>query len=387
MRASAQRALFIAACAVGLGTGIFFGSGQRLLETSAPGQLPHAGSSRLASPGSNGDLAPSGDSLVSRELLLRRSLAACETAALWQWLEQDPERDETRLAVVKELVDRLGWGAWERALAIGDPKLRERLGDAVLYEHAQRDPWKAFVEWQKHCDIFQSKEAGTGVIAECTVAAAAISADKVIEMLQQITQEEPQYEMGVEYAKDFDFRKVLDFLVNAEKQPYTETGRLMSEWAKRAPVEAAEWLAAHPEYLANEYREGEFSETLRAIAETEMNDSVRREALDAMARLTSEDQQRAWQYLGGSTDGKIQTSVLQTADLAGRREEFLLAALRETRTYDELDDSWRQVPLAERAQILAKVEQEWDEKEHSPVDAKSHGHWSRMVKQAWGIAP
>lgn len=387
MRASGQRALFIAACLVGLGTGVFLGSGQRLVDASVPGDLQDVGSARSASPGPSGDLVPASDSTVGREVLLRRNLAACETTALWHWLEQDPERDETRLAVVRELVDRLGWAAWTHALAIGDRKLRERLGDAILYEQARRDPWKAFAEWQAHREIFLSKEAGAGVIAECTLAAAAISADKVIEMFQQISQEEPQFEMGVEYAKDFDFRKVLDFLVTAEKQPYTEIGRLMPEWAKRAPVEAAEWLADHPEYLAKEYYEGAAGETLRAIAETEMDDSTRQEALEAMAKLRPEDQQQAWQSLGESSDGKIQASVLQTAELGGQREEFLRAALEETRTFDEIDTSWQQVPLAERVEILDKLQQEWAETERSAVDAKSQAHWLRVVKKSWGITP
>lgn len=393
MRASTEKIAFSTACAIALASGAFLGSGR--LRPMIQTAWPMAGSegsprkrSALEALVEKSALKASVGS-VPRAVLLRRTLSACETAALWQWLENDPEDVDgyIKFAVVQEIVDRLGWGAWQQAVGIGDPALRERLGSSILQEFARRDPWKAFSEWKKHREIFQNNQAGNGVIAACTSAAAAVSADRLIEMFQQIPLHESHEVMNVAFANDFDFRKVLDHLVTSGSQPFTVTGNLMPEWAKRSPVEAAEWLASHQDYLETEYREGEAGGTLRSIADAKMDETSRRRALDAMAGLKPEILDQAWRQVGESSDGKVSAQILASADLAGRREDYLRLVLMETRTEEHFDPSWKQVPLNERLQVLAAAEREWAEKEPLPVDAKARVRWEKRVKAAWGITP
>ncbi|WP_035614112.1 hypothetical protein [Haloferula sp. BvORR071] len=392
MKPATEKLVVALACAAALAAGTFPGSGrspqalQAAMTTDGPNLTPgqQGSGSALAKRESMDPITAPG----ARMILLRRTLAACTTDALWQWLEEEPKDGANiRGVVAEELIDRIGWRAWEQALAISDPGLRERMGDSILYAFACRDPWKALAEWQQHRDIFQSKHAGVGVISQCILASAAISADKTIEMFQQIPLEESQEMMVVAFAKDFDFRKVLDHLVTDGKQPYTAIEDLVPAWAERSPVEAAEWLAAHPEYLEKEYRESEVSGTLRAIARAELDEASRRRALEALATLKPEALDQAWFLIGDGSDGKLTASVLQSADITGQRDEYLRSALQDTRTAGKIDPSWEQVPLAERQQVLALVEQEWAQSKPSPVDAKARARWVKMVKSAWGIAP
>ena len=385
MKSSGQRILFTAACLAAIGAGVFLRSGREAggAVVEVPGNGPEAAATTAGAAGESKVISAT----ALREMMLRRSLAACETAALWKWLEADPQGDwDIRSAVIEELIDRLGWGAWEHALAIADPKARERVADSFISEFADRDPWKAYEEWQKHRDEFDP-EWGFGVIGHCTLAGAAVSADKLLDVFRQMTRPDSCDLMTVEYAKDFDFRKVADYLIGTDKQPYTLPQDLVREWAKREPEEAAAWLAAHPEYLAKDYRRRELQGTLKAIAETEMGEDSRRKALDAIGKADPEMLDRAWRYLGDGSDGKVSASILQSADFMGRREEYLRRALLDSRSAEKLDDSWDQVPLAERRQILAAAEQEWAQQRPTPVDAKARARWRKMVVAAWGIGP
>lgn len=388
MRPAYRKIFFAVACVAGLGGGVFMGrvqgvgnpaaiavSGSRL-QTSQPRMPEAAGETGV---GSTPD---------TRKLMLRRTLATCETAALWEWLGANPQGDRSICnEVLNELIDRLGWGAWDHALAVEDPKTREYVAERILCRFAQLDPWKAYAEWQEHRARFENPEWGAKVIAELTIAASATSADKLLEMFQCFPKDEPGGCMVVEFAKDFDFRKVLDQLMTTEKRPNTLAQDLAETWAERSPQEAAAWLGKHPGYFDEDYHEGEAHGILRAISQAEMSDESRREALGALANLSEEARDSAWQRLAEDNDGKVSAAFLHSADLAGRREDYLRQTLLDTRTAEELDDSWNLVPLAERRQILAAVEQEWADKRPTPVDAKSRARWREMVTTAWGISP
>ncbi|WP_367873958.1 hypothetical protein [Luteolibacter sp. Populi] len=390
MRAAHRNLLFAAACLAGLGAGVFLGGGREVgvaaaaVASSSNSRL-EAGVPQVLEAGAE---AKPGSVPVTRQLLLRRTLAACETAALWEWLGANPEGDGyITSSVISELIDRLGWGAWEHALAVGDPKTREKLAAQILAEFARRDPWKAYAEWQKHRAEFEDPEWGAGVIEHCTLAASAISADKLLEMFQQLPKPEAENMMVVEFAKDFDFRKVLDDMMTSGKRPYTLAENLVPKWAERSPEEAAAWLGEHPDYFKEDYHEAQASGVLKAIANAGMSDEARRKALGAMANLSDETLDQAWHFVTGNSDGKVSASVLQSAEMMGQREDYLRRLLLETRTEEELDGSWNQVPLGERREVLAAAEREWAEKNPMPLDAKSRAHWLKMVTTAWGISP
>jgi hypothetical protein len=388
VRAAYRKVLFAAACVAGLAGGVFMGRGQGV---GKPAPTAVSGSRLQTSPppmpGAAGETEV-GSTPDTRKLMLRRTLAACETTALWEWLAANPQGDGSiRYEVLSELIDRLGWRAWDHALAEEDPKTREHVAERILWKLAQQDPWKAYAEWQAHRADFENPEWGVQVIAECTLAASATSADKLLEMFQHFPKEEAGEIMVVEFAKDFDFRKVLDQLMTTEMRPNTLVQDLAGTWAERSPQEAAAWLGKHPGYFDEDYHEGEAHAILRAIAQAEMSDESRREALGTLANLSEEARDSAWQRLAEDNDGKVSAAFLHSADLAGRREDYLRQTLLDTRTAEELDESWNLVPLAERRQILAAAEQEWAEKRPTPVDAKSRAHWRQMVTTAWGISP
>lgn len=187
---------------------------------------------------------PAVEDPADRKLVLQRSIAACDTEALWEWLATLPKGQElARDLVLNELIDRLGWGAWQHVLGLESGKARDLVGESILMCLAERDPWKAYEEWQQHRGEFEHKIWGFGVIAECTEAAAAMSADQVLKVFGSIPREEADELMFVEYAPDFDFRKVLDHLVAGGPQPFTMTEDLLSSWAGRQPEEAAARLA------------------------------------------------------------------------------------------------------------------------------------------------
>ncbi|WP_367873956.1 hypothetical protein [Luteolibacter sp. Populi] len=386
MKPSGERILFAAACLAALGAGVFLRTGREAgrAVVAVLNNSPEAAVTTTARAAGESKVI---SATALREMMLRRSLAACETAALWKWLEADPQGDwDIRRAVIEELIDRLGWGAWGHALAIADPKARESLADSFISQFAGRDPWKAYEEWKKHRGEFDP-EWGVGVIGYCTLAGAAVSADKLLDVFRQVTRPDSCDGMKVEYAKDFDFRKVVDYIVGTDKQPYAFPQDLVREWAKREPEEAAAWLAAHPEYLAKDYRAGELRETLKAIAETEMGEESRRKALDAIGKADPEMLDRAWAYLGNGSGGKVSASILESADFMGRRDEYLRRVLLDSRSVEKLDDSWTLVPLAERREILRAAEVEWAEQRPTPVDAKARARWRKMVTGAWGIGP
>ena len=311
MRAAYRKLFFAAACVAGLAGGVFMG---RVQGVGNPAAIAVSGSrlqtSQLRMPGAAGETEV-GSAPDTRSQMLRRTLAVCETAALWEWLGSNPQGDRSiRLEVLNQLIDRLGWGAWEHALAVEDPKTRERVAESVLWRLTQQDPWKAYAEWQEHRVDFGNPEWGEQVIAECTIAASATSADKLLEMFQCFPKDEPGGTMVVEFAKDFDFRKVLDQLMTTEMRPNTLAQDLAETWAERSPQEAAAWLGKHPGYFDEDYHEGEAHGILRAISQAEMSDESRREALDARANLSEEARDSAWQRLAEDNERKVSAAFL-----------------------------------------------------------------------------
>jgi hypothetical protein len=323
---------------------------------------------------------------ADRRLILKRSIAACDTEALWNWLAGMPDvRIEAWGLVQDELIDRLGWGAWERARGMEPGKARDHVGEMLLMKLAERDPWKALEEWQKHHAEFDHKIWGFGVISECSKAAAGMSADQLLKVFASIPQKEANELMFVEYAPDFDFRKVLDHMASGGPQPYTMTEDMLPTWAKRDPEAAAEWLVAHPEYLQVEYQQTEAGETLSTLARMPMDDATRARVIEMAEGMPEEMVDLTWKNLASGTAGKLSPEILKSADLTGRREFYLEGALWDTRGLESMDESWSALPLEERRALFEQADQRWAREGSSPVETKARASWRSMVEEAWGI--
>ncbi|QJE94400.1 hypothetical protein [Luteolibacter luteus] len=378
--------LYLGACVACLAAGYSLGH-RGEPAAAAPGVVAKSGSRGKASGGSwtPADISAAKDE-ADRKLILKRSIAASDTEALWRWLASMPNvRIEAWGLVQDELIDRLGWGAWERARGMEAGKARDHVGEMLLMKLAEQDPWKALEEWQKHRSEFDHKIWGFGVISECSKAAAGISADQLLKVFASIPQKEANELMFVDYAPDFDFRKVLDHMASGGPQPYTMTEDMLPTWAKRDPEAAAEWLVAHPEYLQVEYQQTEAGETLGTLAKVPMDDATRARVLQMVEGMPEEMIDRTWKNLSSGTSGKLSPDILKSADLMDRRGFYLENVLWETRGLESIDESWSTLPLVERRELLDQADQRWAREGSSPVETKARASWRDMVEKAWGI--
>lgn len=319
---------------------------------------------------------------------MRRTAAKCETAALWDWLVSPAATDPRwRSVIISELVDRLGWRAFDIALDRDPDRDGGMLSGSLLWELGRRDPWKAYDLWKSHRAEFASERWGQGAVNKAIEAGALASAAKLVEVLQQMTADESESLMTVEFAEGFDFRSVLDFLAEADRQPVTVPQDLLPAWAEQSPVEAAAWLLEHPEFLKIEHQEYAANRLLKVIAAWDGPEAVRQEALDQLASMPGDYLNTAWRAIGESSGGKPDANTLESAGLMNRREDYLSRSLLETRTLDALDASWDQVPLEERRTALRNAEQIWAENQPTPVQARARERWKAMVSAAWGITP
>ncbi len=382
MNPAVRKFAFPGVCAGALAAGFVLGSQKSERHASIERTPDHARPARLSHSGHKSDTEP-----VSKSLMLRRTVARCDTDALWAWLEAgDTDCHDIEHAVVVELIDRLGWSALDRAFAFRDEETRERLSGLVLSVLAERDPWKALEEYQDHRGEFENPLWGEGVISQCTIAAAATSADKLIDIFRQMTREDSELLMTVPFSRNFDFGKVLDHLFATEAPPRIAIENLMPAWAERSPEDAANWLVTHPGYLDKEYQNHAAAAALKAMATADMEDGKRIKALEAMSSLPGKFLTDAWAGIASDSEGKITASVLQSADQMGVRESYLSGALLSTRGLDEIDPTWELVPLEERLEILERVDRQWAEETRTPVEVKARERWMKMVGTAWGMS-
>ncbi|QJE94388.1 hypothetical protein [Luteolibacter luteus] len=321
--------------------------------------------------------------LKDEDQQLRSILVRCETKALWDWLSANATLENHDFAMVLEvLTDRLGWQAFDQALAIQDEKLRSLLSERILGLFALKDPWKAFELFKRHRGEFADPEWGRPALEGCVFAAAGFSADKMIEIFGEMPSKESRVFLVAAYSGDFNFRKALDFLVTTETPPTSIPENLLYEWSKRSPVESSEWLAAHPEYLNNELMERQGRLLLENIAACP-DARDREQALEAAGALPAVFLDQAWSDIGGLQGGKLAPELLSAADRLGRREEFLAAALLGTNTSEKLDASWNSIPVAERTSILRAAEDKWMHQVDTPFSRRAREAWRQMVLDGW----
>lgn len=324
-----------------------------------------------------------------KSMLMRRTIAKCETAGLWEWLRSSHAEGGPWLEIVTtELIDREGWQAWSFVRSLEDDHQRGKLSELILAKLAERDPWKAYEVWKQSRGDFGDPHWGTGVLDWVTTAAATTSGEKMVEVLQQVTADESESLMTLEFARGFDFRMVLDYLVQAEQVPLTVPENLLPVWAEQSPAEAAAWLLQNPGFaLVNEHQEYAAHQSIQIIASGNGSVDERRAALEVVSKMPADFLDRTWEVIGGSGGGHIDTQTLASASHLKRRETYLAQALLETKAADTIDDSWNQVPLEERRQLLEQADMAWKEKPVSPVVNRVHQRWRERVATAWGITP
>lgn len=328
---------------------------------------------------------------VDRSVLLRRTVARGATSDLWSWLENSKsEKYEFREAIACELVDRLGWQAWQQVLANPDPTLRDELSRELLCVFSERDPWKAYEEWKLHRDKFEDPEWGAAAYDGALRAAATLSAGKLVEILAEVPTrkgEDSQWLLSPEYPKGFDFKEVLEYLIQAPEQPVLVSDGLLREWSKQSPAEVAQWLAANPKALETEYlldeATGSFGEMIASGSSEKDFEAV----LDSLAGLPADFVDDVWKSTVDSAEGKLNPSTLAAADRMAKRDNYLVGSLLETRYEQEIDPSWSLLSSEERQRVLNLAEQRWAAEEPSVVQDRARARWRKRVTAAWETAP
>lgn len=332
---------------------------------------------------------PATRSTDDKAVLMRRTVAKCETAGLWEWLRSYHAQGGPWLdAVATELVDREGWRAWSLVRSLEDDPKRGKLSELILAKLAERDPWKAYEVWKQVRADFGSPHWGSGVLDFVTTAAALTSGETMVEVLQQMTDEESESLMTLEFSDGFDFEIVLNHLVQAKQLPLTVPGNLLPKWAEQSPAEAAAWLLKNPGFVSvNEHQEYAAHHSIEMIASGNGSMDERHAALEIVSKMPADFLDRAWEVIGGSSGGTIDAETLDSASYLKRREPYLTQALLETKASDSIDGSWNQIPLEERRQLLKQADQAWKQKQVSPVEDRVHERWRQRVTTAWGITP
>lgn len=381
-----QRRWFGRSCAIAIIAGAMFGLGSR-----PPGaRVSSDHSSRLESV-QHAEATVREVEARDRSVLLRRTVARGATADLWSWLEGNTNEDhEIRMAVAAELVDRLGWQAWQQVLAISDPALREKLSRELLCVFSERDPWKAYEEWKLHRDKFKDPEWGAAAYDGALRAAATLSAGKLVEILAEVPTmkgRKSQWLLSPEYPRGFDFKEVLEYLIQAPDQPVLVTDGLLQEWSKQSPAEVAQWLAANPQALETEYLLDEATNSFGEMIASESHEKDFDAILDSLGGLPAEFIDDVWDTAVISAEGKLNPSTLAAADRMSKRDSYLVGSLLETRYQQEIDPSWTLLPSEERRRVLNLAEQRWAAEEPSVVQARARDRWRERVTAAWETEP
>lgn len=368
---------FAAACGIALLAGISL----RALQSRGPRADP-APTAKTEAPGETlrKAAATAGPGSPSNaKLLMQRAVASCDDDSLWEFAQTISQESDLQSAVVREIIDRMGWGAWDKALAMAEGPGQSRLMSSLLSALSDRDPWKAYAEWMQHRPEILEGDWGHSIAYPVIKAACAISGERLIELLKEIPAD---YWIGVraEFAADFDFRAVMDY-VNARESACCMPDELLLEWARRSPAEAATWWKEHPEYLAG--RE-EWPRIYTAIASADLDPAERGALLIAIETSQATEGDRAWEKIGAASQGKIDPTLLESARWDSSAEEYLRTALFKTRELETLDDSWRQVPPEERARARAAVEEKWASEQPGAIHDRARERWGRMLDEAWG---
>jgi len=390
MKTRPSHILFGFTCFGGIVGGLWFGM---------HGAIPKQGNASSAPPHSSREVqagapaqAGDADDVPNGPMLMRRMLAKQSTATLWDWLRKEPSMNYLyRAAIVAELVDRLGWRAWDVAMEPDqDPDVRRNLSESILSRLASKDPWKAYEVWKAHRAEFD-RQWGADVVIEGQCAASRTSAASLIDIFQESAEEESHWGCSLEFSSDFKFGEVLDYLAATDRPPEAMPYTILTSWGDREPVDAARWLVAHPEFSKREGDERSQSEMLlRQIAYLPVDAPGRDDALAALRQMPAEFITGAWDTIGMQQNGTFSPAALSAANGMDQTDNYLVSALWHTQRSDSLDPSWQQLPEGERAGLLEKVEAAMEKSRPSesltPVELRKRQRWQQMVSTAWGLS-
>ena len=385
MKSSApQRVSLFFVCAVALALGVAMRARQGGGGASSPPQPPASAPDKGNEALNLVTIAGNSGSPANEKLLLRRAIAKCDEASLWEWVAVPTDSGDVLEVVVAELVDRLGWGAWQHVLEMEAGESRSYLARYFLIEFAKRDPWKAYEEWKKSRGSFTDEERAwaDGASYSFVTAAAATSAGKLIEVLQELRPDTDHYEHGTDlsFAPDFDFEKVLDFLASRPERPFVIPENLLVEWSKHSPREAAVWWSANRYQAIPSYEPWKIYAN---IAGSKLDDEAMRGSLGMLDPISPGLADMAWNTIASKSKGAVNPDLLRTATLLDRREDYVVDVLLQTRFQEALDASWQQLPLDERLRAKAAAEERWTGESPRPVDDRARERWRKMLAQAW----
>jgi hypothetical protein len=320
-----------------------------------------------------------------RRQAITRTVALCETAALWEWLQHRDDVDgELSYVVTSELYGRLGPAAFDQALKIANPNQRAALSGSFLSCIASVDPWKAMEIYDAHRSEFDPGWGGnamSGIVMNgCNT-----SADLAIAAIARNTNSADPVEFESRFPPDFDFKKLADFIQGPDGNTNARPVNLQRAWATQDPSGAAAWMLEHPgDFTTFDNRLSEtHTDTLSAIATSPA--PGRSEALAKLtAALAPADSATAWLTLG-SACLTFEPQLLDAATTMGQREAYLVPALLRTRINEELPASWAVVPAAERPALLDAVSAQWNAA--TPLELKALDHWRASIEQQWSARP
>lgn len=375
----AARIILVAACAASLALGI---------SLRAKLRDEDAAKDAAASPVATGrDLLGKADSWKAglpsnKKGALRRAIAKCDDQSLWECAAEPSDELETFEAVRHELIDRLGWGAWQHVLDMEPGPNRNMLARWFLDDFSERDPWKAYEVWQAAAGKFERDGWEDSAFYSFSQAATAISAGKLVEVMRSMRRDTDHFrhEVEVKFPAGFEFREVMDYLVSGEERPALVPEKLMVEWAHRSPQDAVEWLSANPGF---EVSKEERREIYANVAASDLDATRMAQVLGQLAATMPDLVEEAWTEIGGDSRGVVNPSILHTASLLGRRESYLSSVLFSGISHDAVDPSWQELPLGERMSIMGKVEVEWALKRPSPLDERARERWRRLLAETW----
>jgi hypothetical protein len=380
MNALPHRIGFGLACAAALAVGVLLRAEQRAESGAGISSTSEEASGTRADP-------PWRRTPAEEKMMRRRVIAKCDDDSLWKWLMEPTDDTGNYLLAIEEMVDRRGWGAWEHLIAMEAGEKRYHLARHFFSELAERDPWKAYEEWQKHRDDFGDVDWADGGFHPILRAAAAVSAEKVLDILAEMGKEGDD-DLGVEvdYPQGFDFLEVMEFLGSDSKRHFLDRRQVLLEWMKQSPGEAAGWYGTFPNRNLI-VRSDLKHEMYLAVAGSGLEAEEMKEALLGLGGVSPEFADEGWAHIGFESHGKVDGVLLKSAELMERRDEYLRRVLAQTRLRETMDESWKEIPAAERMKAKEAVEAEWRKELPGAIHDRARERWGKMVETAWGNFP
>jgi hypothetical protein len=187
----------------------------------------------------------------------------------------------------------------------------------------------------------------------------------------------------LDYPPGFDFQPVVDYLILESKDHFIDPQDVLGAWGDQRPYEAATWYATRPNCNLVMSREQK-DELYLAVAGSDLPPDQMKEALTGLAGVSPELEEEGWKHIGAESKGQVDSALLASAGLVGRRDEYLHRVLSRTRFHEELDSSWLDLPLEDRMKAKAAVETAWEKELPGASHDLARERWRKRLAEAWG---